>query len=1210
MNAPFCTYELKKVATKTRKIPNKKSPMTPEQAEKTRLQGDNIGILLNQLDFPLTCLDIDNAYDNVTDTLKGSASYIVGICEPMGAIIERSQSGNGLHIFLAGNKPNNAKTRVKLSDGAVLECYDSNSKQFIALSFAIINQPFKNIPHLYKLLTTIPNSQKAINQIAYEYLSKKTASKDKKVIDSHNLNDDEVIKIASNSKHKGQFKSLHFDGVKTEFNSDSEADYAYFKQLAFFTACNPLQMERIALSSALKRSKWSDKHYLQNTIRICIEKTTKTYSPNHSKSNNVVHFKSDLGISSKAEIDTLINKCSPQLLPLLPYSISTFLAKSRPLPILQQQAAEYAAKIAKKRGYNCEKELIDTSLALYKNKLKNMYSFLDLGVNTTEADKKYLEASDAKLKGNDTLLVRSHMGTGKTYAVMKGNIDKLLSEKQHAKILVLSSRQQLCQNIAKDTGLNYYQDVKKMKTAQEKKQASCRIVACVNSIGMLNLSFNYDLIIIDESELTFIHLLGGTIAANERKRTLNDLYSLLNQANNVICLDAFISRVTHDAMCDAGRKNIRLLNNSYNPWSKVNIDWYTDKTKLTEATNNIIKTGENVFIFCNTKTGAKQKEDYYKRNFTNKKILCIHADNIKEDVQQACTHNTALLKEYDIVIASPTIEAGFSIELEEFKNVVGFFVHTKEGTGAALSSLQQLGRARKASKWHIWTDIKHYTYTTDPNQLLAEYVSSNSFTVKRIEGKKVQATFTPDNLTNLNISVKSWENTQREALALTLYAFISDYMNISVDFIDHKGSKETKEQLRTSAELVHEKSVYDLVNAETIDDQQQQELFNKQRIEGLTYNERLSLDKHNMLSMLPYNELNNCDLTPYAEMYTNKGMNKIRKLEQLTCSKKDAKKYIELRHKGGLKIDDESVHDIEALHSTELAKNNLLIFRELLGYTFQAAGYDVSRLTQYSYEEQQLKNIKFSSQQIMQSNWHKFMLENWQAVNSLGLCSHIKDVKSLHKKDTVTKVFISIFNNLGFKTPSTQKRVTRDDFPIYIENKTRVTEAPVSNLHGGVNKGGEGRAVRVRFYSLDVDSWMETNATLWEVLHARFSAGVNWVSEYCEDKGSHIEYNKNGVTQDIKEDWKYGFYSLTDAVFRDEDDFIHSLPKKQKHRLIAATCRACHDYKSAKLKLEDIFKGFKLSEEKYSEYQAQCITLFPDTDFTGYDIPQGGLKLG
>jgi len=1187
MDAPFCTYELKETVTRTRKVPNTKSPMTPEQAEKSRLQGDNIGILLNQLDFPLTCLDIDNAYDNATDTLKGSASYIVGICEPMGAIIERSQSGNGLHIFLAGNKPDNAKTCIKLSDGAKLECYDSNSKQFIALSFALINKPFKNVDSFYSDLVSLPSldGQQAINQVAYEYLSVAATSKTTLVHTKHNLNDDAVVKIASNSKHGGQFKSLHFDGIRTEFNSDSEADYAYFKQLTFYTACNAEQMERIALKSALIRSKWNDKNYLKNTIKKCIEKATKVYSPKFSNTGaNVVQFKGSLGITSKKEITTLINKCSDQHLKQLPYSIAQFLAKSQPLPLLQQQAIEYAAQIAKKRGFNCEKELIDTSLHLYKENLQNTYSFLNLDVDTNKVHKRFLDVNDAQLKGNDTLLVRSHMGTGKTYAVMKGNIDKLLAEKQHAKILVLSSRQQLCRKIAQDTGLNYYQDVKKMKTAQEKKQASCRIVTCINSISMLYLTFDYDLIIIDESELTFNHILGGTIAANERSRTVSDFYTLLKQANNVICLDAFISHVTHDAMCSAGRENIRLLNNTYNPWENIPVNWYTNKIKLVEVVNKTVESGENVFIFCNTKAGAQEKETDLKRRYPNKKILCINADTIKDDEQQACTHDTSLLKKYDVVVASPTIEAGFSIELEEFKNVFGFFIHSKEGTGAALSSLQQLGRARKAKSWNIWTDIKHYEYTTDPDLLLGEYVASHNFTVKHIKGGAVQATFTPNELTKLNISVKSWENTQRKALALILHAFIADYMGMTVNFIDKQGSKETKEELKTSAGLVREKRINDLVDAEMIDDSKHQELLAKQRLEGLVHSERLSLDKYDMLSMLPNKEEllepeNKSDLSSHAEMYLDGGTKKIRKLEQLTCDKHTALKYTGLKHDGGVRIDDDlNVHNIDALPTTDLAKNNSLLFRAFFIQLLAAGGYDASRLTEHSLEIEQLEKIQFSTPQIMQSNWHKFMLKNWQAINLLGVCSHIKDARKLQKTDVTTKIFISAIKKLGFNIRTMRKRVPRNDSPIYIENKLRGTDSNIEtvvnhDLHGGANKGDN---VRVRFYSLDVEVWLNKNATLWSVLQARFDAGINWVSEYCEGKMLHDEY-ENRLYKKGEHDYPiYDEYQVTTLEPKKINE-LTELQQKQIHNI----CKAAQSFDHARNECKQI-EEFTLTRSDYT----------------------------
>lgn len=1177
----FCTYELKTVANKTKKLPSKNNTLSPIKAETSRLQGKNIGVMLDCLPS-ITCLDIDDAHDK-SGKIKDSVVYILNVCEKAGAVIERSQSGKGYHAFLSGDKPLNVKTRVKLKDGTILECYDSNSSQFIALSFDLITHPFKNIPQFYDLIAKI-NTGDCVQHITSEYLLRKNSrdKTDPSDFKQHDLTDSEVLKIAANSKHGAQFKRLHNDGDIDGFPSASEADYALMLQYAYFCACNAAQMKRLALNSALVRQKWGEYSYLDQTIQHAIEKTKTVYDPAFSankKSNNVVKLNSSVSFTSNTEIISTIKNCSYNFLEVLPPAIAEFLSKSRPLPILQQQAAEYAEKIANTRNYKTEKEnysdIYSHASYMYEETVQNLYGFLQLDINTTAVNKRYLEANDALLGAGDTLLVRSHMNTGKTFAVMRENIHKLLKAKPHAKILALTGRQVLAEDIARKTGLNFYIDVKQLETAQEKKQASYQLSMCINSIGMVDLSIDYDLIIIDESELTLSHILGATIADSDRKRTVQSLYTLLNQADNVICLDAFISNVTHEAMQQSGRKNIRLLNNTYNPWSSVKVDWYADKTRLLDKASALVDKNESVFIFCNTKEGAKTRAKYYTNKYPSKKILCIHADNIKEQEQQDCIQDSNLLKNYDIVIASPTIEAGFSIELEEFKNVVGFFVHTKEGTGAALSSLQQLGRSRCAQNWHIWCDVKHYDYTVGYGELLTEYVTSNNFLSKHVQGDRLSAEFNIDSLARLNASVKSWENTQRSALALTLYTFISDYMGMSVEFMTKKGKKETRSDVKEAASEVLQQDIDELVNAESIDESTAKELYGKKGTTGVTRSQDLSLKKHELISMLPPSLA--ADYEQFGEIYLKNYMKKVRRIEQLTCDKNVALKYAALKVDGGIRVKEEKNSEIEPLPVTEYAKKNTLLYRTFMGHALKAAGYDISRLSSHGLEVDQLKKISFTIHQIMGSDFHKFLVKNWQAINMLGVCTHINSVDKLHKHSVVSKLFTSIFNSLYIPLNCKRQRGTGNSKFLYKTNNLPVPpqtpETQHSDLHGGTKTDSEAveSGQRVRVYWVDLDRFKadKKSEQLYTILEERFTAGMNWMSEYCADKELHTHAAK-----------------------------VDDLTQEQQEAIMLV-CQEL-DYDDAKKECESIFKGFTLD---YQYYARACNSYMFDYEETEPTAP-------
>ena len=83
------------------------------------------------------------------------------------------------------------------------------------------------------------------------------------------LTDDEVLTLAKAAKNGDKFKKL-WDGDFSDYRSQSEADSALCCILAYWTAKDPFQIDRLFCQSKLFRDKWNEKHgsltYGQSTV--------------------------------------------------------------------------------------------------------------------------------------------------------------------------------------------------------------------------------------------------------------------------------------------------------------------------------------------------------------------------------------------------------------------------------------------------------------------------------------------------------------------------------------------------------------------------------------------------------------------------------------------------------------------------------------------------------------------------------------------------------------------------------------------------------------------------------------------------------------------------------------------------------------------------------------------------------------------------------
>lgn len=214
-------------------------------------------------------VDIDHCYNAETGSFNEIATAILAK-QPTYA--EYSPSGDGCHLWFKGTKPEgNSK-----NSATGVEMYDS-VRYFTVTEKQIAGSP-----------DTLSEGSDTLAWIHENYLAKKKKGKGRKKKSNAapvKLTDEELLEKAKDSGDGDAFTALWEGNWKDAYQSQSEADMALCRKLAFWSGKDKEQMDRLFRQSALFRQKWDEKHhadgatYGEETLDKAIETTEAVYSP-------------------------------------------------------------------------------------------------------------------------------------------------------------------------------------------------------------------------------------------------------------------------------------------------------------------------------------------------------------------------------------------------------------------------------------------------------------------------------------------------------------------------------------------------------------------------------------------------------------------------------------------------------------------------------------------------------------------------------------------------------------------------------------------------------------------------------------------------------------------------------------------------------------------------------------------------------------------
>ena len=332
--------------------------------------------------------------------------------------------------------------------------------------------------------------------------------------------------------------------------------------------------------------------------------------------------------------------------------------------------------------------------------------------------------------------IKSPKGTGKTQSLV-GVVKQAIARQQQ--VLVIGHRVQLVKELCQRFGLNYITE------GDRQSGIGLGYGLCIDSLhGTSQASFDPDLwqnslVIIDEVEQVLWHALNSSTCKDRRVEILKSLKSLMQNiftgGGQLYVADADLSDIALDYLISLSGLEIKpwVIHNTWqrdrsHAWQVYNYQGKTPK-KLVNNLEADIQQGGKPFVCLSaqkltSKWGTQTLEAYLQQKFPDRRILRIDSESLADRQHPAyncISQLESVLSQYDVVLASPSIETGISIELERFTSVWAI----AQGIQAENAVRQTLARIRHNIPRHLWCANYSYNKIGNGSTSIPNLLSSN-----------------------------------------------------------------------------------------------------------------------------------------------------------------------------------------------------------------------------------------------------------------------------------------------------------------------------------------------------------------------------------------------------------------------------------------------------------------------------------------------------
>jgi hypothetical protein len=460
--------------------------------------------------------------------------------------------------------------------------------------------------------------------------------------------------------------------------------------------------------------------------------------------------------------------------------------------------------------------------------------------------------------GYQLICLKAPKGTGKTEWLAQ-QVKPLI----HAggKILLLTHRIQLGEELCNRLGIDYITELKDSETG-----GVWGYGLCVDSLHPKSQAhFNPDdwegaYIIVDETEQVIWHLLNSSTCQSERVAILRCLKQVIQVAlstgGKVLLSDADLSDISIDYIRSLAGYDLKpwVVCNNWKPeqgWLISNYGGNNPSHLVVDLAKHIGQGGIPFICVSGQKKksqwGTQNLEAYLRKQFPDKRILRIDRESIADPEHPAygcMAHLNELLPQYDIVLVSPTVETGVSIDCVHFTSVWGIF----QGVQACDSVRQALARVRANVPRYVWIRKTGFSRVGNGSTSIRALLASQHQLAKANVNLLTQADFTED--IDLEFQPESLRTWAKKAVVVnlgmanyraTILQALADegHTVIEPDHLDEAAGELTKDAVKETKDSecqAHRNAV-----AEVEVDQSKHDQLKDKRAK--TYTERLQFEK-------------------------------------------------------------------------------------------------------------------------------------------------------------------------------------------------------------------------------------------------------------------------------------------------------------------------------------------------------------------------------
>ncbi|MHC5821269.1 MAG: plasmid replication protein, CyRepA1 family [Nostoc sp.] len=370
--------------------------------------------------------------------------------------------------------------------------------------------------------------------------------------------------------------------------------------------------------------------------------------------------------------------------------------------------------------------------------------------------------------GKQLIALKSPKNTGKTH-FFQWITDPVIRSGEK-KVLVITHRVQLGTQIVNKLGLPF---ITELREAGQGSHFGMGLV--IDSLHPKSQAkFNPDewkgcWLILDEIMQLIWHLLSSSTCESDRVAIIKNFKKLLlnvvNYGGKIFIADADLNDSGIDFIQGLIGQNIDtfLVENTFKfvePW-QVKLVQGKNPAQLVKILTQKLEDGKKCFVClsgqrANSRWGSRNLESYYKKLLPHLRILRIDSKSTTTIGHPAfgCTDDlNEVVKNYDLVLTTSTIETGVSIEEKHFDYVFGIFqgVQTTDGVR------QHLSRYRPPVPRYIWLNPvginKVGNGSNSVKALLSGEYRKNKANVKRLIGLGLEETIEG---TLENICLDTW----------------------------------------------------------------------------------------------------------------------------------------------------------------------------------------------------------------------------------------------------------------------------------------------------------------------------------------------------------------------------------------------------------------------------------------------------------------------